>query len=174
MTGYHGAAVLGTACVSLLGWLPHEASATPFAEPVSANVQASRDAERLRILNDELAAETRRADEATRLRADRLAAADPRGAHEAERTLSRARQNIDALRREILAATRLLDGGPSPSRTSQPVKAHLDFASGPSAPAAPPWWDVYAKSTAPKAQSDRIGTRAPVAFPALQAAKDRP
>jgi hypothetical protein len=172
MTGYQGAAVLGTACVSLLGWLPHQASATPLAGPVTANAQASRDAERLRILNEELAAERRRVEEAARLHAERLVAADPRGAQEPERALTRARQNIDALQREILATTRLLDGRSSTPRTPQPAKAHPVLASGPAGATAPPWWDVYAKSSSPKASPDTDGPAAPVGSPAPQVARD--
>lgn len=171
MTGYHGAAVLGTACVLLLGWLPQEASATPVPEPVTANAQVSRDSERLRILNDELAAERRRADEAARLHGERLAAVDAQGVREAERALSRARQNIDALRREIQTTSRVLDGRSTTSQTPQVAKANPVHASTPTGAPAPAWWDVYAKSMA-TASSDSDRPISSIRSPALRVARD--
>ncbi|CAG0967286.1 hypothetical protein BURK2_01075 [Burkholderiales bacterium] len=146
MSGTHGAAVLVAACAVVISWLPsHAAARSPSADTLGASTQQSaRDSERLRILRDELGREQQVASDAARRKAERVAAADPRGASEADEALSRAGQNIDALKREIRAAsnhaTRSAD---APRASASPARHRPDHAAATAT--APRWWDVYAR-----------------------------
>ncbi|CAG0950589.1 hypothetical protein BURK2_00171 [Burkholderiales bacterium] len=159
MSGTHGAAVLVAACSISIGWLPSNAAArSPSADTlVTSTQQSARDSERLRILRDELSREQQLASDAARRKAERVAAADPRGANEADAALSRAGQNIDALKREIQAASNQASrSAEAPRASASPARHRLD----PSAATAqsPRWWDVYAKP----AQHDEASASAAV------------
>jgi hypothetical protein len=143
MGEFPGAAALVAACAALLIPPSATAQATPAAAVTPAD-QAARDDERLRILRDELARELAVAADAAKRRAERLAAADARGAHEAEQAQARSADNVAALRREIAAALKQSQNG----RPVEPVRVSTRPA-GSAAPNPPAtrarWWDVYAK-----------------------------
>jgi hypothetical protein len=130
-----------------LGWLPLAAClgialfiapARPGATPVvDASMQTSRDDERVRILRHELARTEALTAQLAQREAERLSAGDAVGAKEAEAQRVRAMRDIDALEREIAAATER-----SP-RTSKDTAARGRAAPGSPRPA---WWDVYGRS----------------------------
>jgi aspartate oxidase len=115
---------------------------------VSATDQATRDSDRLRILQDELAQEMRAVEEQTKRKAERLAVNDARGVGESESALARHAQNIQALRREIEQATQRLSVGPS--ARGSPVSVTATRRASPavavSSQTATPWWDVYGRA----------------------------
>lgn len=119
---------------------------------VSAAEQARRDDDRLKILRDELARETRLFQEQTRRKAERSAANDTQGAQESEQALEGHRQNIESLRREMdvaghqpVARARRADG---------PRVAHRAAQASSTADAdALPWWDVYGHRPVSKVQA---------------------
>jgi hypothetical protein len=113
---------------------------------VSATDQATRDTDRLRILQDELAQEMRAAEEQTKRKAERLAVNDARGVGESESALARHAQNIQALRREIEQATQRLSVGPSARGSPATVTATRRASPVTSQMAATPWWDVYGRA----------------------------
>lgn len=121
------------------------ASAQTAGPSVPAQQQAARDGERLAILRDELARETRAAEEETRHRAERLAAHDPRGVEQSEQSLARHAQNLEALRREIDTAARQATAPqtrPTPPQASPARMPATTLARGSEEP---PWWDVYGR-----------------------------
>lgn len=146
MSGTHGAAVLVAACSIPIGWLPSNAAArSPSADTlVTSTQQSARDSERLRILREELGREQQVASDAVRRKAERVAAADPRGANEADAALSRAGQNIDALKREIQAASNQAFRSADVPRASGSTARHRPDHAAATA-TAPRWWDVYAR-----------------------------
>jgi hypothetical protein len=108
--------------------------------PLSANAaQAIAEAERLLILQTELAQETAKAGAAAEKKSHAHTKGDPLAIEQATQTLRRAEDNVAALRREI-ARSRPIDQRPSPpgSGASRPPRARTD--------APPAWWDVYARS----------------------------
>lgn len=113
----------------------------PLPTTVGAAEQSARDAERLRILREELTKSEAMAAELARRKAERLAVADRVGADEAEQQRARTLSDIEALKREI--------GGASPAPQSprsvakQSTQSAKAVAARVSQPA--PWWDVYAK-----------------------------
>lgn len=164
MSGHKGAAVLSAACAAMLACLSNDAMARtpPPDQAIPTAQQVSRDIERLRILQDELARERTLAAEAARRRAERLAAADARGAQEAELINGRSSQNIEALQREIKAAATAASrhtnstAATAPSAV-QPVSARSN------ATGQVRWWDVYAKP--PQAAAQEAVSVSPVAQP---------
>lgn len=166
MSGHHGGAALGTACMAMLACLSLGAMArTPSPDQaITTAQQAPRDTERLRILQDELARERGLAAEAALRRAERIAAADARGAQDAELAIARAKQNVDALQREIQAAATAVarqanvEPTATPSPAAQPVSAR-SHAMG----QGPRWWDVYAKP--PHSTNRETASVAPAVIP---------
>lgn len=164
---------LAGACVRTLAiaagiLAPALASAQPaqVAFPrVTPAEQASRDVDRVAILEEELANETRRHGEASRRRAERLAAGDRPAAEEAEAALRRSSANLAALQREIEGARRT---PPASTSTTAPVTPRR--GPPPSSVAAPsaPWWDVYSRpprrdeSRASAEQGARVGAVHPL------------
>lgn len=110
--------------------------------------QATRDNERLRILQDELKAEQEKAIDSTKRRAERLAAQDPQGVQEAELAHSRATGNIAALQREIASASAAKQPKGKGATASAAMTQARASAALPSVEAQvqAPWWDVYGKS----------------------------
>ncbi|HJV67852.1 hypothetical protein [Ideonella sp.] len=142
MSEFQGAAALAAACMATL--CPNAAQAAPPIHDavVAPAQQATRDDERVRILQDELAQEQIRFAEADRRHAQRLAQGDDRGAQEAEQARSRAAKDLAALKRELEAAQQQAE---PPARPLLHQRAHPP----PGDPTgAPRWWDVYAKRPA--------------------------
>lgn len=136
--------------VGLLAANAAAAQPVPVSVPrVAPTEQAARDVDRLAILQEELAAEVKRQADASRRRAERLAAGDRPGAEEAEGALQRSNANVQALQREI----------DSTRRASTPGNAAASAARKPppaSSVAAPPaaWWDVYSRP--PRREDARV------------------
>lgn len=128
---------------------------------VSASEQAKRDGDRLSILRDELARETRLLQEQTRRKAERLAANDTQGVQESEQALERHRQNIESLRREMDTAA-----GQAKVRAARFEGARVVHRAAQAPPAAEgnalPWWDVYGRRPVATVHSeDTTGEAAP-------------
>lgn len=137
------------------------AQPAPVAFPrVTPAEQASRDADRLAILQEELASETRRHGEAGRRRAERLAAGDRLSAEEAEAALRRSSANIAALQREIEGARRVPPGN---ALTAVPAAPRRDPSPSSVTVPSAPWWDVYSRPPrrddirGPAEQGARVG-----------------
>lgn len=118
---------------------------TPLAAPadgsriVPIELQSARDRDRLRILQEELAREQGRSDQAVQRRAERLAASDPAGVQEADALFARTQLNLQALRAELQTAAR-----EPAANAAIPAKALRPAAARSGA-----WWDVYAKAPRP-------------------------
>ncbi len=168
------AVTVGAVGVALLCLPGSIASAQAAGTVVTPTEQATRDAERLRVLQDELTREQAAAAESARRRAERLAAADPQGVHDAEQSQARSAENIGALRRELDAATRPSTNARRPaavsamavSRPATGTRARVDGA---------PWWDVYAQPPPrPATTPDAIPfAAAPAWRPPERTARDR-
>lgn len=117
---------------------------------IAPSEQATRDNDRLRILQDELRNEQQKAIEQTKRRAERLAARDTQGAQDAEASHARSLANIAALQREIAnASTAKQPKAKVAAASASPVASRSASPPAPSsveAPAHAPWWDVYSKS----------------------------
>lgn len=124
--------------------------------------QAARDADRIRILQDELGKQQVGVAELAKRRADRLAARDGPGLQEVEAAQRRANADLSALRRELELATKASHGtgaGPAPAAS---VTADRQPESPSRSVGAPgPWWDVY--SNPPRNDPETRSQRATVA-----------
>lgn len=104
------------------------------AVAVAPAEQAARDADRVRILEDELQQVQQRADDAVRRRSERLAAHDATGVEAAEQARARALSDLAALQRELETAR-----SPRPA-----VPGRAVGAARPGKEAV--WWNVYARA----------------------------
>lgn len=145
-------AMLASAALSAFGANAQSAGTDfPAVQPAE---QASRDIDRVRILQDELAKEQARLADAAKRRAERLAARDAQGVQEAEAAQQRATSSLAALRREIALASRAPHTSATPvvaTTTRTPTRATRPPVETTTAP----WWDVYSKPPRREAEAAR-------------------
>jgi hypothetical protein len=160
-----GVCLIGVVC-ALQGAVVFAQGTAP-SMTISATEQAARDADRLRILRDELAREARLLEDQTKRKAERLAANDLRGVEESEQALERHTQNMQSLRREIDVALQAAAGGararPVAGAARRPATPTATLVAGNEGA---PWWDVYGRRPASKVQ--------PASATADDAAKPQP
>jgi len=120
------------------------AQAQPDAsQVVNPQQQATRDHDRIEILREELEKSQARLEALTRRKAERLAAADPKAATEAEEQHARTLGDIAAIQREIALAAQV----PTRITTVRPASAQVvKSASTSQRVVQAPWWDVYGVS----------------------------
>lgn len=145
----------------------HAQNASTVSYPsIAPAEQATRDNERLRILQDELKSEQQKAVDSTKRRAERLAAQDPQGVEEAELAHSRALGNIAALQREIAnasAAKQPKVKAANASSSATKARSSTALPSVEASPAQAPWWDVYGRAPRKAAQASITQAAAGVA-----------
>lgn len=134
--------------------------------------QRARDSDRVEVLRQELKKSEDLLASLARRRAERLAAADAKGAAEAEDRHNRTLNDVAALRRELGAAANQAgptDAEASPARAVQAsVRAAAPAAMKAPSPPSAPWWDVYGRERAPTAptSSPTPISQAPASSPA--------
>jgi hypothetical protein len=148
-----------TQVLALLILISMESGVSAQTAPVVAPAeQIARDGERLTILLQERNREQVQATEATKRRAERLAAGDAAGVAQAEQAQRTAAANLQALDREIRAA----QPASKASAAAPPIP--------PSGPTSGVWWDVYGKGPrSPTAAATADPPNPPSSAPVLPA-----
>ncbi len=146
------------ALAAVVGLSTSFASAAGPAEATTQRVvpvaeQRARDSDRVEVLRQELNKSEDLLASLARRKAERLAAADAKGAAEAEDQHSRTLNDVAALKRELGAAANQAgqtDAEASPTKAVKAsVRAAAPAAMKTPAPPAAPWWDVYGRERTP-------------------------